>query len=72
MERKNNHPLPAGVSIRNGPVIEDEMDIDAPATNGNAKRKARSSISKAVTYKDDSEEDSDAVPLVSSHWFPLP
>jgi len=57
-------PLPAGVSIRNGPVIDDEMEIDAPAaTNGNTKRKARNSTSNAVTYKDESD-DSDAIPLV--------
>ncbi|KAG0650667.1 DNA topoisomerase I [Hyphodiscus hymeniophilus] len=55
---------PAGVSIRNGPVIEDSMDVDEPLTNGNAKRKARTSIGKAVNYKDDgSDGDSDAKPL---------
>ncbi|KAH7416978.1 hypothetical protein BKA64DRAFT_691482 [Cadophora sp. MPI-SDFR-AT-0126] len=50
---------PAGVSIRNGPVIEDKMDVDEPATNG--KRKSRSSISKPV-YKDEEDSDDD-VPL---------
>jgi len=56
---------PAGVSIQNGPVIEDRMDVDGPATNGKAKRKARTSTSKAVKYNvDESEGDSDEVPLV--------
>ena len=54
---------PAGVSIRNGPVLED-MDVDGPTTNGNSKRKSRSSLSKPVKYKDESEDDSDAAPLV--------
>jgi len=53
----------AGVSIRNGPVLEDKMDIDAPATNGVAKRKARVSAGKAVKYNNSSESD-DVVPLV--------
>lgn len=56
---------PAGVSIRNGPVMEDPMVLDEPLTNGNAKRKARKSMSKAVNYKDDgSDDDSDDAPLV--------
>lgn len=55
--------VPAGVSIRNGPVVEDLMKVDEPLTNGHGKRKSRSSISNAVKYKDESE-DSDAVPLV--------
>lgn len=55
---------PAGVSIRNGPVTEDKMDIDATLTNG-AKRKARNSTSKSVNYKvAESDSDEDAVPLV--------
>ncbi len=54
-----------GVSIRNGPVIDDKMDIDKPATNGVAKRKARSSTSRAVNYNlDTSDGDSDDAPLV--------
>ncbi|KAH7364539.1 putative DNA topoisomerase 1 [Rhexocercosporidium sp. MPI-PUGE-AT-0058] len=55
---------PAGVSVRNGPVIEENMDVDGPTTNGNAKRKSRASISKPV-YKDGTDEDSDedSVPL---------
>ncbi|TVY60722.1 DNA topoisomerase [Lachnellula suecica] len=52
-----------GISVRNGPV--DEMDIDEPLTNGNAKRKSRGSTSKAVNYNDspEGESDEDAVPL---------
>ena len=56
---------PAGVSIRNGPVLEDKMDVDEPSTNGNAKRKARTSTSKLVNYNmETSEVDSDDAPLV--------
>src|SRR6266536_813069 len=54
------HAAPAGVSIRNGPVVEDKMAIDGPATNGNAKRKARNSVSRAVNYNvDGTDGDSD-------------
>jgi DNA topoisomerase-1 len=56
--------VPSGVAVRNGPVVEDKMDVDEPATNGNAKRKARASISKPVKYTADSESDEDAIPLV--------
>ncbi|EHK15419.1 uncharacterized protein TRIVIDRAFT_37938 [Trichoderma virens Gv29-8] len=45
----------AGLSIRNGPVENGEMDLDSPATNG-AKRKSRVSITQ-VDYKDGSESD---------------
>jgi DNA topoisomerase-1 len=58
---------PAGVSIRHGLVKEDKMDVDEPVTNGNAKRKSRTSTSKTVNYKVDrseGESDEDAVPLV--------
>jgi DNA topoisomerase I len=52
------HNAPAGVSIRNGPVLDDKMDVDEPATNGTAKRKSRTSNSKSVKYNDEeSEED---------------
>ncbi|VUC28358.1 unnamed protein product [Clonostachys rosea] len=45
----------AGLSVRNGPVRDDDsMDVDAPTTNG--KRKSRTSISKPA-YKDDSDSD---------------
>ena len=49
----------AGISIRNGPV--EEMDVDSPV-NGAAKRKSRGSLPK-VNYKDGS--DSESEPLVS-------
>ena len=59
----NGHVEP-GISIRMGPV--DDMDVDAPATNGNAnaKRKARSSITNGKSYKDASSSDEDDKPLV--------
>lgn len=60
---------PAGVSIRNGPVVEDKMDVDEPATNGTAKRKARASISKAVNYNDEEDSDESTVPLVCTIIF---
>ncbi|KUI60404.1 DNA topoisomerase 1 [Cytospora mali] len=49
-----------GISIRNGPVDGDSMDIDQP--NGIVKRKSRSSISKNVSYKDESDSE-DGAPL---------
>ena len=56
-----------GISIRNGPM--DEMDIDTTPTNGNAsaKRKARVSMCKGKSYKEASDEDGeeeDEEPLV--------
>jgi DNA topoisomerase-1 len=55
---------PAGVSIRNGPVLEDKMEIDG-AINGTSKRKSRTSTSKAVNYNiQGSDSDEDSVPLV--------
>ncbi|KFA67403.1 hypothetical protein S40285_00259 [Stachybotrys chlorohalonatus IBT 40285] len=56
----NGNTSLAGLSVRNGPV-DDGMDIDAPATNGAAKRKSRSSLPK-VSYKDESDSD-DGRPL---------
>lgn len=53
-----------GISIRNGPV--DEMDIDEPVTKGNAngKRKARGSMGNVKSYKEASgEDDEDDKPL---------
>lgn len=53
-----------GISIRNGPVVE--MDIDEPIVNGNAKgkRKARGMGNKK-SYKEASEEDDEeGEPLV--------
>lgn len=66
----NAHDAPAGVSIRHGPVIEDKMDIDS-ATNGNAKRKSRTSTSKAVNYNQGSDTDADTAPLVRQMDFLL-
>lgn len=59
----NGHVEP-GISIRMGPV--DEMDVDAPATNGaaNGKRKARTSIPNGRSYKDASSSEEDDKPLV--------
>jgi DNA topoisomerase-1 len=61
-DAKFNH-VPSGVAVRNGPVVEDKMEVDEPATNGNTKRKARTSTSKAPKYAD-SESEEDAIPLV--------
>lgn len=56
-------PGAPGISIRNGPVHGDAMDVDQP--NGLAKRKSRSSISKNVSYKDESDSEEGA-PLVGA------
>ncbi|CAO2657047.1 Nn.00g058500.m01.CDS01 [Neocucurbitaria sp. VM-36] len=58
----NGHVEP-GISIRMGPV--DDMDVDAPATNGNVngKRKARTSVTNGKTYKDASSSEDDDKPL---------
>lgn len=67
MDKANppNGDLDAGISIRNGPVVED-MDVDeqAPATNGssNGKRKSRGSIQKK--YKEETSSEDEDVPLV--------
>lgn len=61
-------PSTAGISIRNGPIDDDSMDIDQP--NGTAKRKSRSSIGNNVSYKDESDSD-DEIPLVGSCPFGL-
>ena len=47
-----------GISIRNGPM--DEMDVDASELNqhGN-KRRARSSMTNGKSYKEASDEDND-------------
>ncbi|PSR92386.1 eukaryotic DNA topoisomerase I [Coniella lustricola] len=63
-----SQPSAAGISIRNGPVNGDPMDIDHP--NGGAKRKARQSISKPVSYKD--ESDSDDVPPLAKRLKAAP
>lgn len=60
---KGPNPL-AGLSVRNGPVVEDNsMDLDLP-TNGTSKRKSRGSLPK-ISYKD--ESDSEKEPLVSRY-----
>jgi len=53
-----------GISIRNGPV--EEMEIDEPHVNGtaNGKRKSRGSIGTKTTYKEESSSDTDDLPLV--------
>lgn len=45
-----------GISIRNGPM--EEMDIDGPVTNGHVsgKRKVRSSMGQGKTYREASED----------------
>lgn len=56
---------PPGVSIRNGPILDDKMDVEESTTNGFAKRKARNSTGKVVKYNDDeSEEQDEDIPLV--------
>ena len=59
----NGHVEP-GLSIRMGPV--EDMEVDAPVTNGNTngKRKARSSLTN--TYKEASNSEDDDKPLVRS------
>ncbi|THX27477.1 topoisomerase I [Aureobasidium pullulans] len=53
--------LNPGVSVRNGP-IDDDMDVDAPTTNGNGIK--RKSSMNGKSYKDATEsEDEDDVPL---------
>jgi DNA topoisomerase-1 len=51
--------LNPGISLRNGPV--DEMDVDTPATANGIKRK---SSMNGKSYKDNTESDDDDVPLV--------
>lgn len=53
-----------GISIRNGPV--EEINVDEPQTNGHlsSKRKARKSVTNGNSYKDASEESGDDAPLV--------
>lgn len=54
-----------GISIRNGPM--DEMEIDGPEVNGNAstKRKARGGTGKGKMYKESTDEDDEETePLV--------
>lgn len=57
---------PAGISIRNGPVNGDMMDVDELVTNG--KRKSRGSTAHSKSYKEqdssDEEDDNDIKPQV--------
>lgn len=52
----------AGISIRNGPV--DEMEVDKPHTNGVGKRKARNSAVNGLSYKEESDEKEDNAHMV--------
>ena len=54
-----------GISIRNGPM--DEMDVDSPESKMHAstKRKARASLGYGPSYKEASDEDEeDEKPMV--------
>lgn len=57
---------PVGISIRNGPVNGDMMDVDEFITNG--KRKSRGSTAHGKSYKEqdssDEEDDNDIKPQV--------
>ncbi|KAI1376260.1 hypothetical protein F4677DRAFT_86431 [Hypoxylon crocopeplum] len=52
MDKRASKPKPAPVSIRNGPVNNDA----SPQTNGNSKRKSRSSTNH-INYKDGSDSE---------------
>lgn len=63
---QTNGHVDSGISIRNGPV--EEMDVDQPPqTNGvgNTKRKARNSVTngRRKSYREDSSSESDEQPL---------
>lgn len=64
LSSSNAGPSAAGISIRNGPVEGEAMDLDQ--VNGTAKRKSRSSVGNNVSYKDESDSDDDA-PMVRSN-----
>jgi DNA topoisomerase I len=57
---------PAGISIRNGPITGDKMDVDKAVSNG--KRKSRGSAANAKSYKEvgSDDEDEDVKPNVGS------
>ena len=69
MDKENppaSHGAP-GISIRNGPM--EEMDVDGPEYNGKAsnKRKARTGMGNVKSYKEASDEDNEGEePLVCS------
>lgn len=67
MKSSNSHPnkIEPGISVRYGPV--DEMDVDGAVEGSavaNGKRKSRSSIGNAKSYKEPSSESEDDMPLV--------
>lgn len=71
MDKANPTPKNAApnISIRNGPVLELQVDgpsVNALGSNGrdNGKRKARSSTGNRKSYKDETDEDEDEKPLV--------
>ncbi|KAI4251727.1 MAG: hypothetical protein L6R42_008266 [Xanthoria sp. 1 TBL-2021] len=58
--KPTKHAAP-GISIRNGPV--EDMDVDQqPGING--KRKGRANMSNGVSYKDASDDSEEDEPLV--------
>ena len=68
---KSNGHVEPGISVANGPV--EEMDVDAPETNGvngsiHNKRKSRSSI-VSKSYKEASDSEDDEKPLVRQPLF---
>lgn len=62
-----SRPSAPGISIRNGPVADDAMDLDHP-TNGIPKRKARSSVG-TVNYAANLDDSDDGAPLVRHFVF---
>ena len=67
LDRSNpsgNHAQP-GISIRNGPMQEMDIDEEVPKTNGVAgKRKSRSSIGNQKSYKEETSDTDEDKPLV--------
>lgn len=57
--RSKKQAAPAGISIRNGPVTTEIMDVDEPVTNG--KRKSRGSAVNIKSYREDDSDDEDDV-----------
>jgi DNA topoisomerase I len=59
----SNGTARGGISIRHGAM--EEMNIDKPHTNGvsNGKRKSRTSLAQAKSYKESSSDEEDS-PLV--------
>ena len=59
-----NHVQP-GISIRNGPIDEMDIDEETPKTNGvTGKRKSRSSIGNKKSYKEVTSDSDEDRPLV--------